>query len=120
MANVSLIGNIDKQPEMRKTANGNSMLTFSIAENDFRNGEESTSWYDVTVFSSYAEKLQGKLNQGTPIYLVGDLRVEEFQTKTGVKGQAVRIVAQTIKVLERKPLSTQAPVSDDFDSEPPF
>jgi len=54
---VMLIGNVGKDPEMRYTANGKAVTTFSLACNRTHNtpeGErrEETDWFDVVVASN--------------------------------------------------------------------
>ena len=57
---VMLIGNLGKDPEMRYTANGKAVTTFSLACNRPYNGAdgertEKTDWVDICAWEKTAE-----------------------------------------------------------------
>lgn len=60
-ANISLIGNLGKEPETKITDNGTFIANFSIASNTFRNTAEGrvekTDWFRVTAFGKQAETI---------------------------------------------------------------
>ena len=73
MINV-VIGRLGKDAEVFETSNGTKCVKFSVAENNYRNGEEKTTWYDVTSYDSFVLNSQIKvLKKGTFVVIVGDV-----------------------------------------------
>jgi single-strand DNA-binding protein len=102
MATVSFVGHIGKAPESRKTASGVSVINFSVAENDFRNGEQHTNWFEVIAFNGFADSLATRLTKGSQVFVSGNLRVEDFTRQDGSKGRAVRVVADRVQTIGKR------------------
>ena len=85
---VILIGNLGRDPELRYTAQGTPVCSFSIATNERRkdrNGEmqDHTTWFRVTLWQKRAETASQYLTKGMPVYIEGRLRVEEYSDRDG-------------------------------------
>lgn len=63
VAKLTLVGNLGADPEVRRTADGNAVISFRVASNFRRQQQpsrewvEQTNWYRVTVFGRLAERL---------------------------------------------------------------
>ena len=84
-----LIGNLGGDPEMRYTANGSPVTTFSVATNrryKTRDGEqrEETEWFRVVTWNQLAETCNQYLTKGRRVYVEGRLKSD---TWTGQDGQ---------------------------------
>jgi single-strand DNA-binding protein len=101
---VMLIGNVGKDPEMRYTANGKAVTTFSIACNRSHNtpeGErrEETDWFDVVTWDKLAELCSQFLQKGRQAYVEGRLQTRSWEGQDGQKRYKTEVVAQTVLFL---------------------
>ncbi len=99
-----VIGNVGKDPEMRYTANGKAVTTFSIAVNrNFQgtDGErrEETDWFDIVTWDKLAELCSQFLQKGRQAYVEGRLQTRSWEGQDGVKRYKTEIVAQTVLFL---------------------
>ncbi len=105
--NLSIIGNVGKNAERRFTSTGNGLLTFSVAVNEYYKGEESTTWFRVTVWGSESklDYLEPRLTKGSLVYISGPLRKEGPQVyeSGGEHRASYEITGYTIKLLSSGP-----------------
>lgn len=118
---AQLIGNVGKDPELRKTPQGNSVCTLRVATTEFyrgKNGErrEITDWHSVVLWDRLAEIAVQKIKKSDKIYVEGKLRTRSFE-KDGVTKFVTEIIAQNIIILSRKqPRTEDAQTSQSDDS----
>lgn len=102
---VVLSGNITREPEMRVNANGNAVLTFSLAVNEsrkFSGGYENYSmFFPVAIFGKRAEPLANYLHKGTQLTISGKLDWKEWKTKDGERRTAISVIADNVKLPPR-------------------
>jgi single-strand DNA-binding protein len=98
--NITLVGNLTRDPELRYTASGLGVANLGIAVNHRRqvNGEwqEETSFFNVTAFGDLGENVAASLNKGNRILVSGRLQQRSYETKDGEKRSAVEVVADEI------------------------
>ena len=80
---IILIGNLGRDPELRYTPQGVAVCSFSMATNEKRrdkSGElqDLTTWFKVTLWRNQAENAAKYLTKGSPVYIEGRLRIEEW------------------------------------------
>ena len=85
---IILIGNLGRDPELRYTAQGTPVCSFSMATNERRkdrNGEmqDHTTWFRITLWNRLAETASQYLQKGKQVYIEGRLRVEEYIDRDG-------------------------------------
>lgn len=103
---VALSGNIGQNPELRSTANGTQVLSFSVAVNervkDQQTGEWSDrpNWVQCTMFGTRAEKLAQYLAKGMKVAIEGKLRYSSWE-KDGVKRSKLEVIVDEIEFLSR-------------------
>lgn len=111
---VMLIGNVGRDPEMRFTANGNAMTTFSLAVNRSYKAEDGrrdeTEWFHVITWSKLAELLGQHLQKGRKVYIEGRLTTRQWE-KDGEKHYRTEVVAAQVLFLDR-PVNTGLPEGD--------
>ena len=95
---IILVGNLGRDPELRYTAQGTPVCTFSIATNERRkdrNGEmqDQTTWFRVTLWNRQAETASQYLQKGRQVYIEGRLRVEEYVDRDGKTRQSLEVTA---------------------------
>ena len=105
---VVISGNLTRDPELRSTPNGTSVLALGIAVNDRRKNQESGQWedvpnfFDVTVFGSRGESLSRFLSKGSKIAVEGKLRWSQWETPDGDKRSKVEIIADDIEFMSSR------------------
>jgi single-strand DNA-binding protein len=105
---VMLIGNVGKDPEMRYTANGKAVTTFSVAVNrNFQSPEgerrEETDWFDIVTWDKLAELCSQFLQKGRQTYVEGRLHTRSWEGQDGQKRYRTEVVAQTVLFLGAAP-----------------
>ena len=123
---VMLIGNVGKDPEMRYTANGKAVTSFSLACNRVRNtaeGErrEETDWFDVVTWDKLAELCSQFLQKGRQAYVEGRLQTRSWEGQDGQKRYRTEVVAQTVLFLGGAPGSSGGGAArmESYDDAPP-
>lgn len=101
---VIIVGNLGRDPELRYTAQGTPVCTFSMATNERRkdrNGElqDHTTWFRVTLWDRRAETASEHLSKGMPVYIEGRLRVEEFTDRDGKQRHSLEVTATDMQFL---------------------
>ena len=104
---VILIGNLGKDPEVRHLESGSVVAKFSVATNESyrdKNGEwqKLTEWHDVVVWRGLAEKAERELKKGKMVYVEGKLTHRKWQDKEGVDRYTTEVVANTLRLLEKR------------------
>ena len=101
---VILTGNLTRDPELRATPSGTSVLSFSIAVNDRRKNPSSGEWEDVpnyidcSLFGTRAEGLAKYLFKGSKVGVDGKLRWSQWE-KDGQKRSKVDVTVDNIELL---------------------
>ena len=80
---ITVAGNVGKAPEMRQLQSGDSVLSFSVADNWQEKSEKKTVWFNCSIWGERAIKLQPHIRQGEKITVCGQLRPREYTDKQG-------------------------------------
>ena len=95
-------GNLTRDPELRQTASGTSVLQFSVAVNDRvkENGEwtDRANYIDCTMFGTRADSLSKMLHKGSKVAVQGKLHWSSWE-KNGEKRSKVEIWPDTVELL---------------------
>ena len=98
---VILVGNLGKDPEIRRTQDGRPIANLSIATSetwrDKGTGErkEKTEWHRVVIFNEGLAKIAEQyLKKGSKIYLEGALQTRKWQDKDGQDKYSTEVVLQ--------------------------
>lgn len=101
---ASISGNLTRDPELRTTQSGTSVLSMGVAVNErVKRGdqwEDRPSYVDVTVWGARAEALSKFLRKGLRVAVSGRLRQDRWQDKqTGENRSRLGIVADEVDVM---------------------
>jgi single-strand DNA-binding protein len=104
---VMLIGNLGKDPEVRFTASGQAVASFSLATSEKfkgKNGEweERTEWHNITLWGKLAEIAGEYLSKGKTIFVEGRLQTRKWQDKSGNDRYTTDIVGDKMQMLSPK------------------
>jgi single-strand DNA-binding protein len=99
--NVTIVGNITRDPELRFTPSGQANARIGVAVNrkwqDRNSGEwqEATSFFDVICWRELAENVSESLKKGTRVIVTGRLEQRSWEQE-GNKRSVVEIIADEI------------------------
>tara|TARA_Y100000590_G_scaffold468086_1_gene649324 strand:+ start:11232 stop:11627 length:396 start_codon:yes stop_codon:yes gene_type:complete len=101
-----VIGNLGRDPEMRYTAQGIPVTTFSLATSrPFTDGngerQSETTWFNIITWRQLAENCNQYLQKGRRAFVEGRLQVRNWEANDGRKGTSVEIVADVVRFLDR-------------------
>ncbi len=104
---VMLIGNLGKDPEVRFTASGQAVASFSLATSEKFKGktgewEERTEWHNITLWGKLAEIAGEYLSKGKTIYVEGRLQTRKWQDKSGNDRYTTDVVGDKMQMLSPK------------------
>lgn len=108
---VIIIGNLGGDPELRYTANGIAVTSFSVATNEKWNDrdgnkQERTTWWRVTCWQRLAEIVCEYLVKGRPVFIEGRMNPDAdsggpriwFDNNNDARA-SFELTAQTVKFL---------------------
>ena len=104
---VILIGNLGKDPEIRRLENGAVVASFSIPTSesftDKNSGEkkEITDWHDIVLWRGLAEIAEKYIRKGTKIYVEGKLKKRSWQDKEGNTKYNTEVIGEELTILSR-------------------
>jgi single-strand DNA-binding protein len=97
---ITLVGNLPRDPEIRFTATGRAVASFSmgVGRRYQVNGEwqEQTSWFNVTAWGQLGENAAATLVKGSRVVVTGRLEQSEYTSREGEKRTAIDVVADDI------------------------
>lgn len=102
---ITIIGNVGRDPELRYLQNGVAVCDFSVAVNKrftTSGGEQrdETTWFRVTCWRQLAETVKQYLTRGRQVMVVGEVKMgTPYLDKSGQPAATLEITAQTIKFL---------------------
>lgn len=129
---VTLIGNIGKDPEIRTLDNGVKVATFSLAtstggfkKQDGTDVPEKTSWHNIVCWRGLADLAEKFVKKGDKLTVFGSISYREYE-KDGVKRYATDIIAYDVVLMgksettsTRPPQLSEADIPEDFPPMPP-
>lgn len=117
---VILIGNLGKDPEVRRLENGAIVASFSIATSetytDRTTGErkDNTDWHNIVVWRGLAEVVEKYVRKGQKVYVEGKLKTRSWTDQAGATRYTTEVVADELTILtprndQDKPASSNNP-----------
>ena len=101
---VILVGNLGRDPEVRKLNSGQPVVNLRIAtsENwrDKNTGErqERTEWHNVVIFNENLAKVAEQyLKKGSKVYIEGQLQTRKWQDQSGQDRYTTEVVLQRFR-----------------------
>src|SRR5215510_5253250 len=98
---VILVGNLGKDPEIRRTQDGRPIANLSVATSetwrDKNTGErkEKTEWHRVVIFNEGLAKVAEQyLKKGAKVYVEGALQTRKWTDQSGVEKYSTEVVLQ--------------------------
>jgi single-strand DNA-binding protein len=123
---VIVVGNLGRDPELRYTPQGTAVCNFSVATNEKRrdkSGElqDNTTWFRVTLWGKQAENASKYLTKGSPVYIEGRLRLDEWTDRDGKTRTTLDVTATDMQFIgTRGEENTSARAASAGSPEPPM
>jgi len=101
---VMLLGNVTRDPELKSTANGQSVCTFGLATNRVwkdQNGEKQSlaEYHNLVAWGGLADFCGQNVKKGKPLFIEGYLKTRSWDSPEGAKIFRTEIVIENLVLL---------------------
>ena len=102
---ISIIGHLGKDPESRFMPNGDQVANFSVAvteswkDKNTGDKKEETTWFRVSAFKKLAEICAQYLKKGTPVQVVGKMKMRKWKDDKGNDRESWDLIADSMQML---------------------
>jgi single-strand DNA-binding protein len=102
---VILLGNVGKDPEIRTTAGGMTVASFSLAtaertKDQQGNWTDKTEWHNLVAFQRTAEIVRDYVKKGTQLFIEGKIQTRSWDDKeSGQKKYRTEIIVNEMNLL---------------------
>nr|DAN51235.1 MAG TPA: Single strand binding protein [Caudoviricetes sp.] len=103
--NVTLIGRMTRDAELKQTPSGQSVAIFNLAVNrNFKNsdGEREADFINCVIWGTNAENLANWTKKGALIAVVGRIQTRNYENQQGQRVYITEVVAEKFQTLEKK------------------
>lgn len=110
MNNVTLMGRLTRDPELRKTPSGTSVASISIAcDRDVKDadGNHATDFFELVAWRNTAEFVSKNFHKGSRIAVVGRLQNRSWTDKEGNKRTTTEIIVDTAYFADSAPKKSE-------------
>lgn len=100
---VSLIGRVGKDPEIKQFDNGNKVANFTLATSEKYkdkdgNKQEKTEWHSIAIWGKLADVVESYVKKGSLLYLSGKISYRGYESD-GQKKYFTEIIASQMTML---------------------
>lgn len=103
--NTVLVGRLTREPDLKYTANGQAVATFTLAVNrNFTNqsGEREADFINCVIWRKPAETLANYARKGTLLGVTGRIQTRNYENQQGQRVYVTEVVAENFQLLESK------------------
>lgn len=103
--NLTLVGRLTKDPDLKYTGSGTAVATFTLAVNrNFTNqsGEREADFINCVIWRKPAETLANYAKKGVLIGVTGRIQTRSYDNQQGQKVYVTEVVADNFQMLESK------------------
>ena len=96
---IILMGRLTRDPELRSTAGGTAVASFSLAvDRDYKpqDGERETDFIDIVAWRSTAAFVHKYFSKGRMAVVEGRLQIRDWTDKDGNKRRSAEVIADSI------------------------
>lgn len=100
---ITIMGRFTDNPEVRTTASGISVCSFTIAnDKDYKRDGDAPNWVDCVAWRQAAESIGRFFRKGSPIIIEGSLQTRQYQDKNGNNRKATEVIVNRWHFAESK------------------
>ena len=120
MNQITIIGNLTRDPESRSTQSGKQVCTFSVAVTR-RNDREKSDFFRVSAWGELGNNCARYLSKGKKVCVIGQVSVSTYQTQNGETRANMDVFAEKVEFLSPAGNSQQnAPQAPKTDAQSGF
>lgn len=105
-AQITIVGRLGKDPEVRQTQTGKELVTSSVAVGK----DEKTTWFNISAWERTGSWLKDA-RKGDVVFVQGTLELRMYVTKAGKTNVDASVNAQTIRAMKSQSTGSQAQYS---------
>lgn len=103
---ATILGNVTRDPEVRQTANGQSVASFGIATNrSWTDGngakQDATEFHNAVAWGKLADICRQFVSKGRKVYVEGRLQTRDWEGQDGARRYRTEIVVDNLIILDR-------------------
>lgn len=119
---VVMVGRLAQDPELKKTPNGKSVVSTSLAvQRDYKeNGEKKADFFPIVVWGKSADNFHSWLKKGQLISVSGRLQRRDYENQQGQRVYVTEIVVEQFYPLERTDHEHTNASQESLPPEPPI
>ena len=104
MNNLTIIGNLVRNPELRTTQSGSTVCSFTVAVNRRKKvqGQPEADFFRVSAWNQLGENCQKYLAKGRKVSVVGSVSVHAYSMQDGKPGASLEVMANDVEFLSSK------------------
>lgn len=121
MNKIMLTGNLTAEPDMRQTASGIAVCTFTLAVNrrtSKEDGEKKTDFIPVITWRSLAENCFKYLRKGRKAAVSGSLQIRNYEAQDGSRRYIAEVIAEEVEFLSPAETALQTERISELPMEP--
>lgn len=106
---VVLVGRLTRDPELRKTNTGKSVISFTVACNRRVSGNDQADFINCVAWERQAEFMANYLNKGALVGIEGRIQSRSYDDASGRKVYVQEVVVENLQALESRSARTNNP-----------
>ncbi|MBS1412877.1 MAG: single-stranded DNA-binding protein [Christensenellaceae bacterium] len=121
MNKIMLTGNLTAEPDMRQTASGIAVCTFTLAVNrrtSKEDGEKKTDFIPVITWRGLAENCFKYLRKGRKAAVSGSLQIRNYEAQDGSRRYIAEVIAEEVEFLSPAETALQTERISELPMEP--
>ena len=118
MNKLTIIGNLTKDPELRATATGLKVCTFTVAVNRRKANESETDYFRVTAWRERGEICAKFLQKGKKVCVIGPVSVSTYTGQNGETRANLEVTADEVEFLSPRNENAAPPSGTDSNAAP--
>lgn len=97
---IILVGRLTRDPELRTTPEGTSVVRFGLAVDRGTRQNEDTDFFDIIAFGTVAETVANYMTKGRLVLVEGRVQTRTYTASDGTRRKAWEVIASTVRFLE--------------------
>ena len=102
MKNVSIIGNLTADVELKKSESGTEFARFNVAVNSGKGDKKTVTYFTCTAFSGMGKAIAQYCKKGNRVYIAGDLSAGVYKDKEVNYKPSLNVTVQNVEFLTEK------------------
>jgi single-strand DNA-binding protein len=103
-----IVGRMVRDPELRRTGNGNAIVNFTLALDNYSGGEKSTDFIPVAAFNKMATNIAQYCSKGSLVGVDGKIHSKTYQNKDGKNVTYINVVADNVRFMDTRKSQSNA------------